>query len=472
MLLYTLFDSKKIIENKFEKKDIKFFNNRKLMFVVYAILIFIAYLPYLLRYYPGLLTADSITQVAQGLGISDLSNHHPIFHTGIIAFFVNIGIKITGNINTGIALYTIFQMIIMSITFSGILVYLNKKKTPKTIQILVFIYYMIYPVNQLFSVIMWKDIMFAAIIPIFIIYIEKLIDNTEEFLNSKKNIALFIIITILVCFMRNNGIYVFFITMIIIAIVLRKYWKKIIPIFLASVMLFFGIKTIIFKILNVQGTEIGEALSIPLQQIARVVKNHKEELSQKQIEEINKFFKCENIGEKYIPTLSDPVKNEFNNEYFKEHKVDLIKIWFELMKKYFPDYVASFISNSYGYYYPEAKHWVANRFMEPNDLGIEQTKLIEGNIVTKWDSLIERREIPIISMFFSIGFCFWVMIAAMGYKIYTKEYKFIIIYIPIIALWLTCLASPVFCEFRYIYSMFTTIPIYVTLDFIKKKGKQ
>ena len=33
--------------------------------------------------------------------------------------------------------------------------------------------------------------------------------------------------------------------------------------------------------------------------------------------------------------------------------------------------------------------------------------------------------------------------------------------IPIIILWLTNLASPVWCEYRYIYGMFTTMPIFL-----------
>ena len=52
---------------------------------------------------------------------------------------------------------------------------------------------------------------------------------------------------------------------------------------------------------------------------------------------------------------------------------------------------------------------------------------------------------------------------------------------PIFALWLTTLASPVWCEYRYIYSIFTTLPITTILtislantnndDYNKKSAK-
>ena len=88
-----------------------------------------------------------------------------------------------------------------------------------------------------------------------------------------------------------------------------------------------------------------------------------------------------------------------------ENKDVLLRV--EHLRQYFKDYVESFISNSYGYYYPEAKHWVANRTMEQNTIGIKQEPIIKGDIISKIDSLIEKREIPIISMCFSIGMAFW-----------------------------------------------------------------
>lgn len=85
------------------------------------------------------------------------------------------------------------------------------------------------------------------------------------------------------------------------------------------------------------------------------------------------------------------------------------------------------------------------------------------------DSLIERRDIPILSMCFSIGTAFWLIVICLGYKILNKEYRFILVYLPIFILWLTIVVSPVFCEYRYAYSMFTSLPIYISLNFIKNK---
>ena len=453
-----------------EKNKFKILSGNKKWFVICFALIFVAWLPYFLRYYPGLLTADSCAQVAQAIGKATLTNHHPIFHTGIISFWINIGINILGNINKGVALYTVSQIVAMAIVFAIIIYYLSVKKIPLYIRIIFLLYYMFYPIHALFSVTMWKDILFAGIIPLYVICTYELVINTNDYLNKKLNILYYCLTSILVMYLRNNGVYIVLIMMPILLVVLRRNWKKIGLIFLTILVLFFGTRTIIFNLFNIKSGSVGEMLSIPLQQIARVKKYHKAELDNETIQEINNYFKCNNIEEKYNPVLSDPVKAELNENYFNENKIDFIKLWLKLLKCYFKDYVESFISNSYGYYYPEATHWVANRTMEVNEMGIEQSPKIQGRIVTWLNSFIERRDIPLISMFFSIGMAFWITTISFGYEIINKRYKNISAYMIIFLLWLTIIASPVFCEYRYAYPMFTTLPIYLGINFIKKES--
>ena len=47
------------------------------------------------------------------------------------------------------------------------------------------------------------------------------------------------------------------------------------------------------------------------------------------------------------------------------------------------------------------------------------------------------------------------------YVIYQKKYKLILAYMPVLFLWVTTIASPVWCEYRYIFSMFTCAPILI-----------
>ena len=50
-----------------------------------------------------------------------------------------------------------------------------------------------------------------------------------------------------------------------------------------------------------------------------------------------------------------------------------------------------------------------------------------------------------------------------------KKYKKIIIFLPVLFVWFTALASPVFCEPRYVYSMFTCLPLFIGIAVNNKK---
>ena len=463
--LYNYLDKVRLVYDEGRLSSILILKNKFILFGIFFILIVVAWIPYFLKYYPGIITPDSCSQIEQAIGILGLQDHHPIAHTAIITVCVKIGQLLFNNINISIAIYSITSMICMAAMDSIILIYLKKIKVHPTMLLLTLVYYMFYPVNGMYAITMWKDVLFSGLLPIFIILCNGLIFNTEKFLKNKYKIICFIIISFFTMILRHNGLYVVIFTLPFIFIVLRNYWKKLIPIFISILFIYQIFNIIVFNILNVEKGSVAEMLSIPVQQIARVEKYHREEIDNVTMENINKIFKINNIGDEYNPTLSDPVKAKVDVTYFKENKLEFFKLWVKLLIKYPKDYIESFISNSYGYYYPEAHNWVVSRATMGNELGIQQQPKIKGELVEKYDSFIDNRDIPLVSMLFSIGAGVWTIMVCLGYKIYKKQYRYILLYLPIFILWLTCIASPVFCEFRYAYPIFTGLPLYISINF-------
>lgn len=442
-----------------------FFTNNKKSFFICMVIIFLAWLPYLLRYFPGIATADSMSQVLQALDIIKLNNHHPIAHTGLIWIGISIG-KLLGNYNVGIAIYSIVQMLIMAAIFSFAIYYMAKKNVPIIFRGISLMFFALYPVNALYSITMWKDIIFSGSVLLVVISITEIITNKEEFFSKKLNLVFFTLEIILMIVFRNNGIYVAIFTIPFLALIAKKYFKHLLIIFCAVLAVYVVFKGPIFSIFNIKDASVREALSIPLQQFARIASN-REDITQEEKDAIYNFLPIENYKELYIPTLSDPIKAELNEEYFKENKIEFIGLWVKLVVKYPIDAIESFLCNSYGYWYPEAQNWVVSRKIYKGSveggteipIDVYQTPIIQGKLVSVVDSFIERRNIPIVSLLFSIGFVFWIILAFIAYIIYKKDYKMLVAYIPILVLWLTCIASPVYCEYRYIYSMFITLPI-------------
>lgn len=472
LLLLILGNIFKILEKKkFLNKNVIFFTANIKSFLLVWLIIFISWIPYFLNYFPGITTADSANQIYQSLGFSNLVNHHPILHTLLIGIGMNIG-KMIGNYNVGIALYSLCQMLISSAIFSYAIYYMAKREVDIRVRILTLIFYAFYPVNGLYSITMWKDIPFSITMLIYTIMLTEISIDKNYFLQSKLKNVLLVICMILVILFRKNGLFVVLLTIPFLFIFANKYYKKLIAITCILITFYVIWEGPIFSILNVEEGSIREALSIPLQQFARMSKN--EDLTEEEKNEIYKFLPVENLGNIYVPTNSDNVKKYFNDDNFKNDKIGFIKLWIKLCIKYPRTALESFLCNSYGYWYPEFQNWVVARSTyvresenEPN-LNLKTSPIIGLDIVEKYDSLIDRRDLPLNSMFYSIGFTFWIVIIMMVYTIYKKEYKLILIYIPIIMLWLTCLASPVSGEYRYMYSMFTCLPLLVGIHFRKK----
>ena len=143
-------NEKKSFESKILKYDFKWFG-------LGMAFILILWLPYFLRYFPGLTTTDSNIQIYESLGINNFTDHHPIVHTLLISIFIKLG-KAVNNLEFGVALYTIFQMIVMSAIFSYTVCYMAKKKIPLVVRILSLLFFALYPIHALFSQIMFAHI--------------------------------------------------------------------------------------------------------------------------------------------------------------------------------------------------------------------------------------------------------------------------------------------------------------------------
>lgn len=463
--LYT-----KVFPSQKEKgqRKLRFFTDNKISFFFLAFLLLLAYVPYFLFEFPGSFSTDSITEMSFALGpMNDLINHHPVFHIGVIWVCLKLGLWMGNSITYGIAIYSILQMIATAFTFSFVLYYLARKKVPNAVRAIVFLIFAFYPPFGFYSIIMWKDIPFALSLVWFVISLWEMASHTENFFKSWKWQLVFFFSAIFVMLFRNNGIYVIGLTLPFLVFWLKERRKRILLLSL-SLLLFWGIwKAPIFTAFHIQEGPVREALSVPLQQIARTVKYEGEQLTEKQKEVIGKYLPAENLGERYNPYISDQVKDLFNQQEWEENKKEFITLWGELFLQYPGIYVESFLQGSSGYWYPEEKNWVIPNWFDyeeaPEPFQNIRIPLLESSFITSLLQHCNERDIPIFSAFFSIGFLFWLYLIFAFYLIYQKRYQLLLPYIPLFVLWLTITASPAWCEYRFAYGMFTVAPMLFTI---------
>ena len=96
------------------------------------ILIFISWFIIFLRFFPAIMTPDSFYVIHNANKII-LSDHHTFGHTWFFAFFFYIGKAIFSDLNAGVAVYIIFQMIIIDLIFVLSIKYFYNKGLKKWI---------------------------------------------------------------------------------------------------------------------------------------------------------------------------------------------------------------------------------------------------------------------------------------------------------------------------------------------------
>lgn len=437
------------------------------------LLCMLCWLPYFLYQYPGIMTPDSINQLEQVLGIIPYSNHHPLAHTLIIKLFYHIGLLFTSDMVTAFSFYTFFQMCFMAFAVSYFVKTLELFRINPLIRFILTLFYALVPYHAVFSVTVWKDIMFAGAVLLFECSMLRLIKGM-----TFRNLSMFLISGIMICLFRSNGWYGFLFCVPFLLFYYRKKAKILYPA-IAGILLAAGmIKYPVMNSAHVIQPDLIESLSIPTQQIAAVICNDRP-LTDEQLDLIENVVDLTYIKDLYNPAFADNMKELVragDQAYLAAHKKEFLNLWITLGLAYPGDYFKAYIDQTYGYWYPDSFYLVAEaEGVSATSLGISHTPLIRGPVVVKSKEIAVKlgSMLPIYSLLWSMGIAFWFLIFCVGNTFIRKEKAKLIYYLPSLALYLTVMiATPVATEFRYVYFMIFSLPFYLITALFETEKEQ
>lgn len=445
----------------------------KIFLFYFVVFFFIDLTIFLLCYFPGNLTSDSIDEIGQLLS-NTYTNHHPFYFTLLIKFFVSIGIRWFSSINVGVALFSIFQIMVLSSAFSYSLLTLRQIGVSKKIILTTLVILAIMPYNIIYSFTVWKDILFAAFFLIFIVSIYRYL---HKLTNHKKSLLFLITLCgIILCLFRSNAWIAFGIATIIFFIIFKKKYLSLGFIFCAIIGVSFILKNPVLKILSIPQPDIIESLSIPTQQIARTLSESKDTISTNDLSLIDKLADSEEIIKAYSPIIHDPIKKVIRSKgtvkNISEHKAEYLLLYLRLGLTHPAQYLKAWIDQTKGYWNAGYNYWRWSEEIAANNYGIER-HIISNEIKSAFSSyLFIFENTNFLTPFISIGIAVWLLIILLYVNIIRKNETIIIFIIFILATWGTLLiATPVFSEFRYIYFLFTCLPFLTIVTLINNKRK-
>ena len=310
-----------------------------------SLLLFAIYFVYLLVFYPGATTGDTVYQIEDLVTGTDpmpypviyghttvqalMIDHHPVTTTLIFTLFYRIGLLL-GDPNIGLFLFNLIQIISLSILFAAIVCFMDCLQIPKPIALISMIFYAS-PVVASFAITMGKDTVFSFCFVLYYLVYVRLVLSRHDMDSDKKQWLLLALLSVLISLMNKKGMYLAaFSDLCLLFVVPEK--KKILAILSALLPIFTMVvllQHILFPAMNIVPGGKQETLGFAFQQTALALIEHPENYTE---EEKNLFFSIldlspEELPDAYNPNHLDPIKNRYRFETDDDTLHTYLKMW-------------------------------------------------------------------------------------------------------------------------------------------------
>jgi len=421
--------------------------------------------------YPGVLTRDSVSTMYQ-IFTGNYNNTMPYWHTKFVELFYRIGFYLFGEVNAAIAFYSIIQILLLSACYSYVLITLYQAGVPKWYACIVYVLFALVPYNIVFSVTLWKDILFGVSACLIITSLFRIFRGLsaqlfyDYFVFSASSFGF--------CLMRTNGWVAFLVTFCLMICLKHRIQRKLLRLMALVLIITWVLLNPVLSMLNVSSTDWTEACAVPFQQVARVVAGDcwLEESEREFLEEV---FDLEAVKENYTPHTVDPVKfgplKRDNIDFLEENIGEFVDVWLSIGRRYPNEYMIAWIELTRGYwnggYNGLDKYNLYAYGVAENEFGIVHSEKdnIISDIYRNYFTFVEWNGYT--TIFYSVGLHVWGLLLCMIINaMKKKEEIFLTIpcFVLILGLWI---GTPVYAEFRYAYPLMISMPVILAATFFE-----
>lgn len=328
---------------------------------LYQGVILLCWLPCYLAYFPAIYSYDGEPQLIQ-YTTHAFDNHHPILHTLLLGWCYDLGQFLQngpGILLDGMAVYSFLQMAVLSGAFAYGIAFFVRHGSNRIVPVLLTLWFGLFPVHPLMAVSTTKDTLYTAFLTIFFFLLTDIILE-EELYKRGKGLALFAAALLMMLF-RKNGVYLAAGVAVFLLIATafcawkrsghQKWYGRLFLLVLSSIVFFKICDSGLMMATHAKQGEAAEALSIPIQQLARTFKSNQDSFSQEELDALYVYIPKDGL-DNYRPYISDGVKQYFQNDRFAEDPAGFVRIWARLLIHYPGSYAAAFLYHTMGSWYP------------------------------------------------------------------------------------------------------------------------
>lgn len=452
-------------------------------FYVWAI-IFLFWMPVFFALYPGAFVYDATEEYVEVIS-RQFTMHHPLLHVLALGGIVHLFEYIGAGANLGIAVYVLLQMLVMSAALSFVVLSLQRWGVTKRYAFMAVLFFSIFPLFPLYAVCTAKDGLFTVFLLVAIVSMGNIIRSTQQTQSPASapymsDMVIFLVSSTLMMMLRNNGLYAYGATAIIVAVVMivdRRKVKslpgtttRLLILMALSIVLSLGGTRILKLATGATDGEHQELLTVPIQQLARTYTYSPEAFTPDE-ESLLKAFIPEEYLTTYTPRVSDVLKSGFDNQYYEAHRALFYKLWLTIGARRPLTYLNAHLGTAYGYLYPDAFNNVYKgnamytfTYTDSSYFGFEtEPPGTRESMLPALELLIEKfsltlfqQKCPVLSMLFAPGFVFWVFLFILFGYVDSKNMPMLL---PVLMTFATVLLGPTTLV-RYVLILWYIIPLY------------
>lgn len=415
--------------------------------------------PYLVAFFPGMLQWDAMYALRSYYGIEIWTNHHPVIGVLLMGYIMDIG-KFLGNDNYGCVIYIVLQFLLFSFTLVYNFVFFNHWRVCYVIRWMVLMFFAIHPMFPTFVMNVVKDIYYyVAVLWLLFMFI-------KCYKQYKRKYFFYItFISVFVCILRKEGIVVCLLCSLLLLFFRQQIytkWKNILVAMVLGSTLAFFVSTVAGNYYNIKQASVREALSIPIQQTARFVRDYSNDISCREWDILNSVFQdhARELGDYYQPEKSDAVKALMVYSLTKKQRTDYFSVWISQFLRYPGCYFSAAFNQIYGYFYIEkgAMYEIGDcrlvNFQKDHPLYTQQLVVVDNPNTEQIRKILIKYifiwpVIPLLGLLYHPATYTWLLFLGLSCLVHFKKYRYLFLYsIPLIILCICCL-SPVNAFIRY-----------------------
>lgn len=450
----------------------------------------LCWLPCFLAMYPGNFVYDATKEYGQLQNgwLQDL----PMLHSVLITSLLRWSEEATGHVNTGIALFTAMQMVLLAAMYTHMLCRFRKLGANGFVLLGALLYCALFPGVHILVSSTVRDVLFAGLLTYSVFLLWLMCRDVKGFLGSWWKPIGPAVAVVLTIFARNNntgGILPWLLAAIAAVLFLvggKRGWKGALSFCVTALCAFLVLTATLNGLCpDAKAPSRNASKALMTQSLARAYTLEGESWEPGDKIKMIGFFNLDKM--KYVPESGDSTKGRLKLPS-QEREREFTAFWLEMGKKYPTIYADAILLHTRAAWFPGAvmdgyqesktasypkydKCWffVGEDIEEPgiSDSKWPQLRTFYQNIGLR----ISYEKLPVVSLLFSTAFHFWLVLVCLFGAVFAKARQLYLPLLVLVAYTIISMAVPIML-LRYFAALLLAFPIVLVLLLQPNLGKE